>query len=83
MFLKVANDDIESFKNNNKWLSNHPNNALIFSELNEVWKKLSPIYNNSFRKITYGDFPDETEILKTLNRIKERLSKIEWNIKIN
>ena len=83
MFLKVANDDIESFKNNNDWLNNHPNNALIFSDLDNVWKELSPVYNDSFKKITYSDFPNEEEILSTLNRIKNRLSHIDWNIKIN
>ena len=81
MLLKVANDDIESFKNNNEWLNNHPNNALIFSEIDKIWSSLSPVYNDSFRKITYGDFPEETEILNTLKRIKTRLAKIEWNIK--
>jgi len=83
MLLKVANDDIESFKNNNDWLNKHPNNALIFADLDNVWKELSPTYNNSFKNITYGNFPSETEILSTLNRIKNRLSQIDWNIKTN
>jgi hypothetical protein len=30
MLLKVANDDVTSFRNNNKWLIYHPNEALIF-----------------------------------------------------
>ncbi len=83
MFLKVANDDVESFKNNNDWLNKHPSNALIFADLDNVWKKLSPIYNDSFKKITYGDFPDQSEIFDTLNRIKNRIFNIKWNIKIN
>ncbi len=80
MFLKVANDDIESFKNNNDWLNIHPNNALIFADIDNVWKQLLLEYKGSFRKITYGDFPSGEEILETLKRIKNRLSTIEWNI---
>jgi hypothetical protein len=33
MLLKVANDDVSSFKNNNLWLVHHPKEALIFREL--------------------------------------------------
>src|SRR5690606_18487492 len=32
MLLRVANDDITSFKNNNEWLANHPTTAIIFSD---------------------------------------------------
>jgi hypothetical protein len=82
LFLKVANDDIESFKNNNVWLNNHPNKALIFENTEKYWKEMESTYKDSFRKITYGDFPEGEEILNSLNRIKDRLSKIDWNIKI-
>jgi hypothetical protein len=80
MFLKVANDDIESFKNNNDWLNNHPNKALIFASTEKLWKEMASTYKDSFKKITYGDFPEEKEILDSLNRIKARLSHIDWNI---
>lgn len=33
MLLKVAIDDVASFRNNNKWLMHHPKEALIFKEL--------------------------------------------------
>jgi len=82
MFLKVANDDIESFKNNNKWLNNHPSKALIFSDLKNVWKELMPVYNGLFKNLTYGDFPNDTEVLTTLYRIKERLKQINWIISL-
>jgi predicted nucleotidyltransferase component of viral defense system len=83
MFLKVANDDIKSFKNGNEWLSIHPKEALIFSDLENVWQELEPVYNGIFKALTYGDFPSETEVLKTLNRIKDRISHIDWNIGVN
>ncbi len=34
--LKVANDDVTSFRNNNKWLNYHPSEALIFKDLENV-----------------------------------------------
>jgi hypothetical protein len=40
MFLKVANDDVASFKNNNQWLAYHPNEALIFKDMKNVWSEL-------------------------------------------
>lgn len=83
MFLKVATDDIKSFKNNNYWLNNHPKEALIFSDLERIWKELIPIYNTTFKSLTYDDFPDEIQIINTLNIIRNRIKEIEWNIKTN
>jgi hypothetical protein len=40
MFLKVANNDVASFKNNNQWLAYHPNEALIFKDMKNVWSEL-------------------------------------------
>jgi hypothetical protein len=57
LFLKVANDDVKSFKNNNKWLSYHPNEALIFKELDNVWVELKTIYNGDFKNLVYGELP--------------------------
>ena len=36
MLLKVANDDIASFKNNNKWLIHHPSESIIFKDLENI-----------------------------------------------
>jgi len=32
MLLKVAKDDITSFRNNNEWLNHHPSNSLVFKK---------------------------------------------------
>ncbi|MFY7825537.1 MAG: nucleotidyl transferase AbiEii/AbiGii toxin family protein [Flectobacillus sp.] len=80
MLLKVANDDIASFKNNNQWLVNHPNEALIFKHLDEVWKELQPIYTNAFRNLVFGTLPQGDAVLKTLKMIQERLNPISWSI---
>jgi len=82
MLLKVANDDVVSFKNNNNWLIHHPNEALIFLELESVWNELQPIYNGNFRKLVFTDFPTDTGILAILQQIKQRLSSVEWTIKL-
>lgn len=82
MLLKVANDDVASFKNNNDWLIHHPNEALIFEDLETVWNDLLPIYNNDFKKLVFADFPTDTEILTTLKQIRHRLSSVTWSIKI-
>ncbi|MFA8344210.1 MAG: nucleotidyl transferase AbiEii/AbiGii toxin family protein, partial [Rhodothermaceae bacterium] len=43
MLLRVANDDVMSFKGNNKWLANHPQNSFIFDEPEKVWPELKDI----------------------------------------
>jgi len=82
MLLKVANDDIVSFKNNNQWLNFHPSKALIFSNAENVWSELKKIYNPGFRNLVFGKLPDENEALLTILRIRERLEKVEWKIKV-
>lgn len=82
MLLKVANDEVASFRNNNKWLNYHPNDALIFKDLETVWAELSPIYKGDFKNLVYGDFPEETAIFETLKMIHERLKSISWTIKV-
>jgi Nucleotidyl transferase AbiEii toxin, Type IV TA system len=83
MLLKVASDDVMSFKNNNKWLENHPSEALIFQDLEDVWEELVIDYNGDFRKLVYGVLPNPNDILATLAEIKKRLQNIKWNIKID
>ena len=68
MLIKVANDDVKSFKQSNKWLAYHPNESLIFKDLPSVWMQLDAAYNGSFRDLVYGDFPDSESILHTLEK---------------
>lgn len=44
MLLKVANDDVASYKNSNEWLIYHPNEAIIFKNLEKVWEELKIVY---------------------------------------
>ena len=82
MLLKVANDDVESFRNNNKWLIHHPTEAFIFRDLEKVWAELKASYNGGFKNLVYGELPTDEAILKTLTMIKERMKTISWTIKI-
>ena len=82
MLLKVANDDVASFRNNNNWLNYHPKEALIFKDLENVWSELKTIYNGDFKNLVYGELPKEEAVLETLKMIQERLKTISWTIKI-
>jgi hypothetical protein len=80
MLLKVANDDVLSFKNNNKWLSNHPITTILFSDTENTWNQIKGTYESSFKELVFGEFPKEKEIMNTLIAVANRLKKIEWNI---
>lgn len=82
MLLKVAIDDVASYRNSNQWLANHPCEALMFKDLDNVWKKLKNSYNGEFKNLVYGDLPNDEVVFGTLKRIKERLVSITWTIKI-
>jgi len=81
MLLTVANDDVQSFKNNNDWLANHPATALIFSDTTNTWSQLRNTYLTTFNELVYGELPTEEEILNTLSQVSERLKAINWTIK--
>jgi hypothetical protein len=82
MLLKVANDDVLSFRNNNSWLLNHPNEALIFKNLESIWDELKVAYNGGFRNMVYGAFPNEAAIFATLKMLQDRLKTISWTIQV-
>lgn len=82
MLIKVANDDVLSFKNNNYWLEIHPAKSMMFAKTDTLWNELRKIYNNDFRSLVYGHFPNENDILKTLQNIAKRLVTVGWTLKI-
>ena len=82
MLLRVAKDDVSSFKTNNEWLEKHPSEALIFRDLDNVWNELQRTYNADFKDLVYGELPDAEDVYKTLQTIKERLVDIEWDIQV-
>ena len=80
LLLKVANDDMLSFKSGNEWLQNHPIEAMIFKERKNVWGKLKTTYFSTFNKLVYGELPSDFEILETLRVLTERMRNIKWRI---
>ncbi len=82
MLLKVATDDILSFKTNNEWLAFHPNESKFFGEIKTIWESLRITYEGTFKQLVYGSFPNATEVFKTIEFIKRRLSSIKWTIEI-
>ncbi|MEG1522196.1 MAG: nucleotidyl transferase AbiEii/AbiGii toxin family protein [Bacteroidales bacterium] len=78
MLIKVATDDLKSFRNNNEWLNIHPCEALIFSQTEHIWPELKAVYEGNFKHLVYGDLPPADRIFETLTRVRDRLSKIEW-----
>ena len=82
MLLKVANDDVVSFKNNNQWLIHHPSEALIFKSLDSIWDELSRVYNEDFRNLVYGGLPSDQRVFDTLKKIKDRIISITWTIEM-
>ena len=82
MLLKVANDDVESFRNNNSWLQYHPIKAKIFAELEDTWRELKSVYSGNFSNLVFGELPSESEIYETLKLIKERLVSVNWTVTI-
>lgn len=80
MLIQVGQDDFKGFKNNNQWLSDHPSQALIFKDTEQVWGQLKGVYKQDFKKYLYGtdSLPDENAILETLFKIRKRLETIDW-----
>ena len=80
LLLIVANDDMLSFKSGNEWLQNHPIQAIIFKESEDVWGELKTTYFSTFNKLVYGELPTNNEILETLEIVSERMKNIKWKI---
>ncbi|CAM4234681.1 nucleotidyl transferase AbiEii/AbiGii toxin family protein [Zobellia roscoffensis] len=82
MLLKVAHDDVQSFKTNNDWLRHHPKEALIFKSPKETWNQLKDTYQNDFKFLVYGELPEEEKILATIINVSKRLVILNWTISL-
>ena len=81
MLIKVGNDDMIGYKNNNDWIPEHPSTALIFDKPQETWGQLRTEYNGNFKDLVTGELPLENEVIKTLSTVHDRLREINWKIK--
>ena len=80
MLLKVGQDDFISFKNNNEWLKQHPSSAIIFQSPKEVWSPINKAYQRSFKRMVFGQLPNEADLLASLKKIGKRIQPINWQI---
>ncbi|MCK5742809.1 MAG: nucleotidyl transferase AbiEii/AbiGii toxin family protein [Chlorobi bacterium] len=80
MLKDVARHDLLSFRNNNNWLDFHPNESKFFANPKLIWKELKRTYLNEFKPLVYGEFPDETLVLETIEYIQKRLAAVIWDI---
>jgi Nucleotidyl transferase AbiEii toxin, Type IV TA system len=82
LLIKVGKDDVISFKNNNKWLANHPADAIIFKYPEDTWDKIKVTYRTTFKDLVMGILPAEEELIASLKIIYTRLLKVNWLINL-
>ena len=78
LMIVVGKDDVVSYKNNNKWLSEHPSQAIIFSNPEQTWDKIKAPYRTTFKDLVMGELPEEKDLVGTLKNISTRLKAITW-----
>ena len=69
LLLRVGKDDVVSFKNNNKWLANHPAEAIIFKNPEDTWDKIKAAYRTTFKDLVMGVLPEEEDLIVELKKI--------------
>ena len=82
MLVKVGNDDVIGYKNNNDWLPEHPSTAIIFSNYEETWQQIRSEYLGNFKGLVIGELPSEELLVETLGIVAKRLNGVEWNLEI-
>lgn len=80
MLKEVAKSDMENYLNERTWLIIHPKESIIFKDYKNVWKEISPMYNADFKNLVYGQLPNDSEILLTMKRIKDRIADTSWDL---
>lgn len=83
MLNNVGQDDVISYKNNNEWLKEHPVKAIIFDQIDQTWANIRTSYLTNFKELVTGEFPNEEELIATLNIVKNRLQSVDWIIKVD
>ncbi len=81
MLMKVGQDDMIGYKNNNAWIPEHPSTALIYAKPQETWEQLKSEYDGNFKDLVTGELPAEKALVETLNKVANRLKRVKWEIK--
>ena len=80
MLIQVGVDDDKAIPNHKEWLKKHPKESLFFNELKTTWSRLKQTYNSTFKELITGDFPEDTAVYSSLERIKKRLDTVNWHL---
>ncbi|WP_439488790.1 nucleotidyl transferase AbiEii/AbiGii toxin family protein [Algoriphagus sp.] len=83
MINRVGQDDVIGYRSNNSWLYLHPKEALIFADLDGVWKELEPTYSRDFSGLVYGGFPLPQDVLSSMKILADRLDEIIWEVRVD
>ncbi len=81
LLIQVGKDDVVIFKNNNEWLQNHPELAIVFSHREDIWDKIKTSYRTTFKELVLGEMPAEVDLVNTSKHIHSRLEKVKWDFK--
>jgi len=76
MMKDVIHHDRISYENIRGYMDRHPGDAIIFKDIDSIWRDISGTYNGSFAELAYGDLPSGEVIVKTMKRISSRLSRL-------
>lgn len=82
LLKRVAYDDAASYRIDIEWLAIHPAEAIIFRDVENVWKSLQTTYEQDFSYLVFGELPEQQHVYETLSMINARLINITWNVKI-
>ncbi len=80
LLLTVGNDDVQGYKNNNKWLQYPPSDAIIFANPEGTWDKIKNAYRTTFKELVTGELPAENDLINTLKKIYQRLYDVDWQL---
>jgi predicted nucleotidyltransferase component of viral defense system len=80
MLIRVGNDDMISYKNNNGWISIHPAKAIVFDKPEETWVQIRTAYNGEFKDLVTGHLPAEAAVVGSLKQIAARLQTVVWSL---
>ena len=83
MINNVGQDDVISYQNKNEWLKEYPVKAIIFDQIDQTLDDIRTSYLTNFKKLVMGEFPNEEELIATLNNVKNRLQSVDWIIKVD
>lgn len=81
LLIQVGKDDVVIFKNNNEWLQNHPELAIVFSHREDIWDKIKTSYRTTFKELVLGEMPAEVDLVNTSKHIHSRLENVKWDFK--